>query len=101
MSKYRMEDGTVVDTEKAQRCWEETTDWNGHNNISRVTGGQFEHQTLYKSRKGRYYVQNWSQYEGRKGSVEWVSPEEATRWLVLNDYELPDDLKHLEAEVTE
>jgi hypothetical protein len=33
--------------------------------------------------------------------VDWVSNREATRWLILNECELPDDLKELEDEVTE
>ncbi len=101
MARYRMQDGTVVDTENAQAHWNEATDFNGSNQISRPTGDQWLHQTLYRSRKGRYYVVHSSQWQGSKSHVEWVSPEEATRWLLHNDEELPEDLKALEAEVSE
>jgi hypothetical protein len=101
MARYRMDDGSVVDTEKAVQSWEEATRWDGRNHISQATGGQWNHQRLYKSRKGRYYVEHWSDWQGSTPHVEWVSPEEAVRWLLTNGEELPDDLKHLEAEIVE
>lgn len=101
MAKYRMDDGTVVDTNKAQQNWGEESDWDGSNHISRATGSQWHHETLYKSRKGRYYVEHTSNWQGSRPHVEWVSPEEATRWLLLMGYKLPEDLKKLEDEVTE
>lgn len=101
MSKYRMDDGTIVDTDKAQQHWGEASDWNGSNHISRATGSQWHHQTLYKSRKGRYYIEHTSQWQGAREHVEWVSNEEAARWLLHNDHELPEDLKQLEDEVCE
>jgi len=101
MSRYRTEDGTVVDTDNAQASWEEAKDWDGSNHISRATGTQWDHQKLYKSRKGRYYIECWSQWQGSRAHVEWLSPEAAARWLLHNDEELPDDLKPLETEVSE
>lgn len=99
--KYRMEDGTVIDTKNAAQSWKEDTFWDGRNHISKATGDQWIHQKLYKSRKGRYYVEHWSNWQGSRAHAEWVSPEEATRWLLLNGHELPEDLKKLEAEVSE
>lgn len=101
MSKYRMNDGTVVSTGKAQQSWEEAQDWDGRNHISRATGSQWEHQTLYLSSRGRYYVVHSSDWQGSRSWAEWVSPEEAARWLVCNDEELPEDLKRHEAEAVE
>lgn len=99
--KYRMNDGTIVDTDNATESWTETTEWNGNNHVSRVTGSQWNHQQLYVSRKGRYYVEHWSQWQGSTSHVEWVSPEEATRWLLLCDYELPHNLVQYEETVSE
>ena len=101
MSKYRMDDGTVVDTDKAQQSWGEATFWDGRNHISKASGSQWNHQTLYRSRKGRYYVEHTSQWQGSRDHVEWVSNEEAARWLLHNDHPLPDDIRHLEEEVSE
>ena len=101
MARYRMDDGTVVDTDKSQKSWDEATYWDGRNHISKATGDQWTHQTLYKSRKGRYYVVHSSQWQGSRSHVEWVSPEEASRWLLSMDEALPDDLKQHEEEITE
>lgn len=101
MSKYRMDDGTVVDTDRATESWDEKRDWDGSNHIGRSSGSQWTYQGLLRSRKGRYYTEHTSQWQGSRPHVEWVSPEEATRWLIHNDYELPEDLAHLEKEVIE
>jgi hypothetical protein len=101
MSRYRTEDGTVVDTANASASWEEAMDWDGSNHISRATGSQWDHQKLYKSRRGRYYIECWSQWQGSRSHIEWVSREEAARWLLHNDEKLPSDLAELETEVSE
>lgn len=101
MSTYRMEDGTVVKTENATDSWEEETDFDGHNQISRATGSQWNHQTLYRSRKGRYYIEHWSQWQGSRAHAEWVSPQEAARWLLQQDEDLPDDLSQFVEQVSE
>ena len=100
MSTYRIE-GTIVKSENSTAHWDEETDWNGNNHISRATGSQWHHQTLYRSRKGRYWVENTSQWQGSMDSAEWVSPQEAARWLLLMGHELPEDLKEVAAEVEE
>jgi hypothetical protein len=101
MSRYKMEDEVIVDTEKAAHEWEEAQDWDGRNNISRATGDQWLHQRLYRSQKGRYYLVHTSQWEGSRDSAEWVTPKEATRWLLHNDHDLPEDLKQFAKEVCE
>lgn len=100
MARYRMEN-CVVDTGRATQSWEEARDHDGNNFISRATGTQWDHETLYRSRKGRFYKECTSAYQGSTPHAEWVSPEEAVRWFVLNDHEVPEDLKHLEDEVVE
>ena len=99
--KYRMENGDVVNTDKAQQSWEEDTEWNGHNRISKATGSQWNHETLYHSRKGRYYKVCESQWQGSTPHAEWVDEREAVKWLLLMEHEIPDDLKHLVDEVEE
>lgn len=101
MSRYRMDDGTIIDTSKASKSWEETTEWDGNNHISRATGSQWNHQTLYRSRKSRYYIEHTSQWQGSREHAEWVSREEAARWLLTCEHELPEDLASLEYEIIE
>jgi hypothetical protein len=99
--RYRMDNGTIVDTARASRHWEEACDWDGSNMISRATGSQWEHRDLYRSRRGNYYVRHYSDWQGTRDHIEWVSREEAARWLLLMEEELPKDLKDLEDEIVE
>jgi len=100
MAKFQV-DKAVFDTEKAKARWSEASDWNGSNHISRATGSQWNHQTLYQSAKGRYYIVNSSNYQGVMDEIELISPKAAARWLILNDHDLPDDLAGLADEVVE
>jgi len=101
MPKYRMSDGVIVNTDNAKQSWQENTYWNGSNHISVATGSQWEHEQLYKSRKDRYYVVRTSQMQGSAAYAEWLIPEEAAKWLLMNEEELPTDLVALEDEVCE
>lgn len=97
---YRIDD-TVVKTANAVQSWKETTYFNGNNHISNVTGSQWAHQTLYKTRRGRYWVEHWSQWQGSTSYAEWVSGHEAARWLLVCGYEIPEDLAQFADEVCE
>ena len=101
MSRYRMDDGTVVDTENATKTWEEATFWDGRNHISKATGTQWDHETLYRSRKGRFYLERTSQYQGSRDSAEWISIRSAVTWLLSNDHAVPDDLQAEAGDVLE
>lgn len=92
MARYKMDDGMVVNTEKAKHSFDETTRWDGRNHISVATSSQWEHETLYQSAKGRYYVEHRSQWQGSTPSARWVEPAEAAAWLLMNEHEVPDDL---------
>ena len=101
MARFKLEDGPLVDTDKAQASWDEASDWDGRNHISRATGNQFLHETLYKSAKGRYYLVHSSQWQGSQDYAKEISPEEAAKWLLLNERELPEDLAKLGEEIVE
>lgn len=98
---YRMDDNTIVKTENATQTWEEAKRHDGHNFISVATDSQWKHETLYRSRKGRYWVEHTSQMQGSRDYAEWIGKHTAVRWLLANGHELPEDLKPLEAEVAE
>jgi len=101
MARYRMEDGTVIDTQNATATWEEKQWHDGSNWISKATGGQWAHEQLYRSRKGRYYIERWSDWQGSKPAAEWISKPAAARWLLAQEIELPADLAALAEEVME
>lgn len=90
--KYTMDNGAIVNTEAALECWQEAERWNGQNHISKATGSQWEHETLYKSAKGNYWVEHTSQWQGSTPHAFFVTPEEAARWLLSNEHDLPADL---------
>lgn len=100
MAKYRI-DETIVDTDRAQQTWKEASDWDGRNRISRATGSQWEHEQLYLSAKGNYYIVHESQWQGSLPHASFVSRQEAARWLLNNEHALPDDLAELLDEVSE
>lgn len=85
--------GVIVDTEKAAQKWEEDTFWNGNNHISKATGDQWTHQTLYRSAKGRYYIEYHSQWQGSVDHAEFIDEERAAFWLIQNSHELPAELE--------
>lgn len=101
MAKFKMDDGTVLNTDKATQEWTEDTRWNGNNHISVNTGSQWEHQTLFKSAKGRYYLVHSSAYQGSLSHAELISNEEAAGWLLTNREDLPEDLKQYQESIEE
>jgi hypothetical protein len=101
MPRYRLENGAIVDTDKATGQWEEETDWDGSNHISRATGSQWDHETLYRSAKGQYWLEHTSQWSDRMPSAEGLNERDAAAWLLLNDHALPADLAAMESEVLE
>jgi hypothetical protein len=96
-----MPDEIVVDTDKATATYDEKTDWDGRNRISRATGSQWDHETLYRSAKGRWYLVHTSQRTGTMPRAEWVKPGQAAAWLIHNDHDIPPELEDVAAEVTE
>jgi hypothetical protein len=46
MARFKLEDGAIVDTARADKQWDEATFHDGRNLISRATGDQFTHETL-------------------------------------------------------
>lgn len=101
MGCFRMDDGTVVDTRNASQCWQEERDHNGNNYISRATKDQWTHETLFRSRRGRYYIVTDSNWQGVLDRCEWISNRRAAAWLLLMEHELPEDLKQVAEEVSE
>jgi len=89
--KYRI-GASVVDTERAAKSWPERRDFNGKNFVGRSSCDQWTYETLYRSRRGRYYIVREIHREGAAPDVQFVSLKEAVRWLALNEYPYPHDL---------
>lgn len=91
----------IFNTDKAVLEYSEAMDWDGRNHIGRATGSQREHETLYKSSKGRWYIESYSDWQGSVPSARYISETEACAWLLKNDHKLPKDLLALQEEVEE
>lgn len=89
---YKSLDGVTrwFDESKAE-TFEEGRTWNGNNNISDATGSQWNHEDLYRTRKGSWVLNHWSQM-GSIGTWMEIEDNEATQWLLKNGKEIPDDL---------
>jgi hypothetical protein len=104
MAKYTLDyctRQTIVDTAKSKASYTEATDWNGNNHISRATGSQWEHETLYLSSRDHYYIVRTSQWQGSSDSARLVSAREAAMWMIMNEHPLPEALAKFEDEVME
>lgn len=84
-----VDNGLLYDTDRAEQSWEEQTEFDGSNMISLATGSQWDHETLYATGRGRYFVQWWSQWQGSRDRLTVLSKEQAADWLIRNRYELP------------
>jgi len=96
LKAYNQDDKSMfvlVDTNKAIERWDERCDFDGHNMVSRATGSAWDHETLYCSSRGKYYVVEESQWQGTLPSARLVSPREAAAWLELMEIELPEELR--------
>ena len=92
MSRYKMDDGTVIDTKNSIADWDEARRWDGQNMISVASGSQWHHEKLRKSRKGRYYIEYESQWGNCLPRADWISKRAAAAWLLANGHGIPDDL---------
>lgn len=101
MSRYRMDDGTIIDTDNAKATWGEEKDWNGNNMIGRSSRSQWHAQTLRRSRKGRFYIEHSSSESGVMDRAEWISNHAAVAWLILNEHDVPEDLSDIVDAVSE
>ena len=64
--------------------WKEESDHNGQNWISRATGSQWEHETLYRTKGGRFVLNHWSNWQGSTETYEEIDNDEAAIWFSKN-----------------
>lgn len=87
MDRVSLGGGKWFDRDKAVRI-DEGTWWDGNNHISRVTGSQWAHESLFYTRKGCWVLCESSQWGGVKTEYSVIPDERALVWLL--DNELPD-----------
>ena len=92
MARYEI-DEQIFDTASAVEKWTEETQFNGSNMISRATGSQWVHETLFLSKKGQYWIETTSQWQGVSGKARLLVLSEAVLWLDRNCYSIPTELE--------
>lgn len=83
--------------DKAMSSWQECR---GADGTGRSSGNKWDIETLHRSKKERFYIEHTSSADKRPWA-EWIDTRRAAAWLLLNDYDLPDDVRHLRDEITE
>jgi len=96
MKRQAMTDGSGswFDIDNSE-CFDESSDWNGSNNISRATGSQTEHEQLYRTKSKKWVLNSWSNWQGTTETWEIVSDGHAAKWLAHNEYMDDDRVKNL------
>jgi hypothetical protein len=91
MHRVALPDGRFFDADKAQ-CFEEGTRFDGNNHVSLATGSQWDHEKLYLTAGGVWVVVPSSQREGRNPEPTIIDADEAARWIVRNEQDVPEAL---------
>jgi hypothetical protein len=91
MTRTVLTDGSNRWFDRAKsESFEEDTYWNGNNMISKATGSQWEHETLYRTIGKKWIVGHTSQWQGSTDTYEEISDQEAAEWLIRNGHEHAD-----------
>ena len=71
--------------ENSAICFNEDQQFDGRNMISRATGSQWDHQSLYYTRGGNFVLNEWSQYQGSLETYDQIDETEAIEWLIAQN----------------
>lgn len=77
--------GFWFDLDAAER-FEESQTHDGRNFISDATGSQWDHETLYRTKKGRWVLNESSQWQGSQDKYSEVSASDASAWLIAQGH---------------
>jgi hypothetical protein len=69
------------DPSSAER-FDEATRWDGNNSVSVVAGDKYGHEALYRTKKGRWILNRWSQWQGVEETYEFIGDDKAREWLL-------------------
>ncbi|MEV6309948.1 CopG family transcriptional regulator [Streptomyces sp. NPDC051840] len=70
--------------ESAERFLEDTKYVNDFDKVSVNTLSETTHQTLYRTAKGQWVLNDWSDHSDSADDYRFISEGEAKNWLVLN-----------------
>ena len=86
-----LEEGGFVDIGSAER-FDESTYFDGKNHISSATDSEWNHEALYRTKKGNWVLEKCSQTQGTKAIWTEIDPLTACNWLIKNNHgdKVPD-----------
>jgi hypothetical protein len=90
MKRVYLEDSSKWFDAEAAQMFKEDTWHNGSNFISKATGSQWEHQSLYLTASQKFIIHAWSDFQGKPEIYKEVSNEYAAEWFVKNEYQNED-----------
>jgi len=70
------------DDSKAIRFSEERR-FDGRNMISVATNAQWEHEAVYRTAKGKWVLNKWSDWQGSPDHYHLISEQDALQWIHL------------------
>ena len=73
-------------SEDKAECFGEETYWNGNNWISKVTGKQQYHESLYLTKGGKFILKEYSDYIS-KDEYTIIDKDAAATWFSKNELE--------------
>lgn len=82
MNRITLTDGSGWFNRETAIHFTEATWFDGRNQISRATGSQWHHQSLYYTKSGKWVMHCWSNYQNEPDAYETVSQDEAITWLI-------------------
>lgn len=78
--------GKWFDADSAEAITETSTH-DGRNHISDATGSQTEHETLYRTKGGKWILNHYSDWQGTTETYEEINNEDAARWMAKQGME--------------
>lgn len=84
MDRKQIGNGQWFDADSAV-VFKENSIFDGRNRISVNSGSQWEHETLYYTKSGKWVLNSWSDYQGTIETYRIFGASSAVRWLVINE----------------
>lgn len=88
MKRVALTDGSGkwFDSEKAEN-YEEDSYHNGRNFISKATGSQWEHESIFVTKSGKFILNHWSNWQGSSETYELISKDQAAEWFAKQGFQ--------------
>lgn len=102
MKRIALTDGTGqwFDEDKAE-VYNGVAFHDGRNWISKATGSQWEHESIYVTKSGKFILNHYSNLQGSRETYELISKEDAAAWFAKQGFSDDDIPKIFRKEVAD